>query len=205
MLPQDIIYKIILCKGFDIISICNISNVNKEFYTAIQEQWHDIITNIFIDRFPLFTSNSDMTSLFQSDVNLKYLFNILENIESVSKMKKQAKYKHLLKHICDGKLFYLKATEDKHDRELATVRVLLDFYNYVKTNHAIENQIYQKVDLSIWAVYPLFLYISLKLSNDSVFKESYRPLAADNWELTNDHSDEEYPQKIEIEPYQQII
>lgn len=177
-IPREIIQKILLSNCLDILSVCNIKLINKENAKTVELFWHDIICNIFYSRFTDFCQCANLTLLLKSDLNLKYVYINLENIDKVAHMKKKAKYKHLLKNIHNGKMFYRNTSKSlsKHDREINTLRSLLDLFDFVKSYYDVHKQPYEKTNLSIWAMYPLFYYIWLSLKNDiendSIFRDS---------------------------------
>ena len=161
-IPRDVMHKILLSE---------MTNTT---------MWHDVISYVFHSRFPEFLGD-EFSNVFSSDINLKYLYINLENMEKVVDLKKNAKYKHLLKNMYNGKMFYNnvnmnESPDTRQEKEMMTLRVLLDFYDYVKDVHDIDKQRYNKTNLNVWALYPLFDYICMRLLNDhegvSVFKES---------------------------------
>ena len=170
-IPRDIMHKILISNGLDVLTICNMATANKEISSVVKEYWCDIICSVFQSRFPEFCKRVDFTYVFDSDVNLQYLYVNLENIEKVSKMKKSAKYQHLLKNLYNGKMLNESSSEDK---QILTLRVLMDFYDYVKEVYDINDQIHKKTNLNVWALYPLIDYIALTISMDETQKSVFR-------------------------------
>ena len=165
-MPLDVLHKIMISDGMDVMTMCNMVLINKSISTMITAHWCEIIKNIFHYRFPEFACRINTWMLCQSNINLRYLYVILENIDKVSKMKKTAKYQHLLRHLYNGNLFCVKNRVGKarQDMEKATLSVLLALYEYVKDVYALANQPHKKTNLHAWALYPLLDYIGWSIS-----------------------------------------
>ena len=111
-----------------------------------------------------------------TDLRLCILYEVVSNMKRVSEMKKRAKYQHLLIKVYDSSLFKtnlikFECKTDQYERESKTLLVLTLLFNYAKFRLSQE-----KVNLEVWAMYPLMEYVAMSLSNtnrcdDSLFSD----------------------------------
>lgn len=176
-IPHNLLIHI-LTETNDIAALGRFACTCREYNNTVLENKGHVMDRILASNSPYLIENLKFNGIdIEKDTDLKLttFFDVVGHMKRVSEMKKKARYQHLLVKLYDQSLFKsLVGFEERtkqYERESKTLLVLTLLFNFAKFRLSQE-----KINMEVWAMYPIFEYVAMSLNNphraeDSIFAD----------------------------------